>query len=255
MGFTNGKVSLYTIMALMNSNVGVSFSKIFCGTTDYKPGQLTNFPLLDGTQQFDDYVKENIAISKDDWDEFEVSWDFRKLPIVRGKSLKATVNELVIKNTDRRNRTKKNEEYINENLVKLYGLENEIEWHVNDDDITLKAISNDLLIKNLVSYLIGIEMGRYSLDVEGLVYAGGEWNPINYVTYQPDDDGIIPVYPQLGMADGLTARIIKLIKHIYGEDTYKENIDFIADALGKKSSESSEETLNRYLNEGFYETI
>lgn len=62
-----------------------------------------------------------------------------------------------------------------------------------------------------------------------------EWNPMNYVTYQPDDDGIIPVYPQLGMEDGLTARIFKLIKHIYGEDTYRENIDFIADALGKKN--------------------
>lgn len=75
---------------------------------------------------------------------------------------------------------------------------------------------------------------------------------MNYVTYQPDDDGIVPVYTQLGMADGLTARIIKLIKHVYGEDAYKENVDFIADALGKNSNESSEETLNRYLNNGFY---
>jgi type II restriction/modification system DNA methylase subunit YeeA len=54
------------------------------------------------------------------------------------------------------------------------------------------------------------------------------------------------------MADGLAARIIKLIKHIYGEDTYRQNIDFIAEALGKNSNESSEETLNRYLNDGFY---
>ncbi len=96
-------------------------------------------------------------------------------------------------------------------------------------------------------------MGRYSLDVERIAYAGGEWNPMNYVTYQPDDDGIIPIYDQIGMNDGLTTRLIGLIKHVYGEDTYRENIDFIAEALGKNANESSEETLNRYLNNEFYQ--
>ena len=95
-------------------------------------------------------------------------------------------------------------------------------------------------------------MGRYSLDTPGLVYAGGEWDVSKYVSYQPDDDGIIPIYNGIGMEDGLTTVLIDLIKHIYGEDTYRQNIDFIADALGKKSNESSEETLNRYLNDGFY---
>lgn len=147
---------------------------------------------------------------------------------------------------------KHNEEELNRIFIDIYGLQDELTPEVADKDVTVRLADKEREIKSLISYLIGVEMGRYSLDIEGLVYAGGEWNPMNYVTYQPDDDGIIPVYPQLGMEDGLTARIIKLIKHIYGEDTYRENIDFIADALGKKSNESSEETLNRYLNEGFY---
>lgn len=147
---------------------------------------------------------------------------------------------------------KHNEEELNRIFIDIYGLQDELTPEVADKDVTVRLADKEREIKSLISYLIGVEMGRYSLDVEGLAYAGGEWNPMNYVTYQPDDDGIIPVYPQLGMEDGLTARIIKLIKHIYGEDTYKENIDFIADALGKKNNESSEETLNRYLNEGFY---
>jgi len=95
-------------------------------------------------------------------------------------------------------------------------------------------------------------MGRYSLDVPGLAYAGGEWDASKYRTYQPDDDGIVPVYTQLGMEDGLTAKVIELIKLIYGADTYRQNMDFIAEALGKNNNESSEETLNRYLNDGFY---
>ena len=147
---------------------------------------------------------------------------------------------------------KHNEEELNRIFIDIYGLQDELTPEVADRDVTVRLADKEREIKSLISYLIGVEMGRYSLDVEGLAYAGGEWNPMNYVTYQPDDDGIIPVYTQLGMSDGLTARIIKLIKHIYGEDTYKENIDFIADALGKKNNESSEETLNRYLNEGFY---
>ena len=95
-------------------------------------------------------------------------------------------------------------------------------------------------------------MGRYSIDIPGLAYAGGDWDASKYRTYQPDDDGIVPIYRGIGMDDGLTARLIKLIKRIYGEETYRANMEFIAEALGKKSNESAEETLNRYLNDGFY---
>lgn len=153
---------------------------------------------------------------------------------------------------ERFNTLKANEEELNRIFIDIYGLQDELTPEVEDKDVTVRKADLTREIKSLISYLIGVEMGRYSLDVDGLAYAGGEWNPMNYVTYQPDDDGIVPVYTQLGMADGLTARIIKLIKHVYGEDTYKENVDFIADALGKNSNESSEETLNRYLNNGFY---
>lgn len=147
---------------------------------------------------------------------------------------------------------KKNEEELNRIFINIYGLQDELTPEEEDKDVTVRLADKCREIRSLISYLIGVEMGRYSLDVDGIAYAGGEWNPMNYVTYQPDDDGIIPVYTQLGMQDGLTARIIGLIKHIYGDDTYRENIDFIAEALGKNTNESSEETLNRYLNDGFY---
>ena len=153
---------------------------------------------------------------------------------------------------ERFNTLKANEEELNRIFIEIYGLQDELTPEVADKDVTVRKADLTREIKSLISYLIGIEMGRYSLDVEGLAYAGGEWNPMNYVTYQPDDDGIVPIYQQIGMSDGLTGRLIRLIKQIYDEDTYKENIDFIADALGKNNNESSEETLNRYLNDGFY---
>lgn len=147
---------------------------------------------------------------------------------------------------------KANEEELNRIFIDIYGLQDELTPEVADKDVSVRLANLEREIKSLVSYLIGIVMGRYSLDVEGLAYAGGEWIDANYVTYKPDDDGIVPIYANIGMEDGLDTQILKLIKIVYGEDTYRENIDFIANALGKKSNESSEETLNRYLNDGFY---
>ncbi len=153
---------------------------------------------------------------------------------------------------ERFNKLKANEEELNRIFIEIYGLQDELTPEVEDKDVTVRLADKERDIKSLISYLIGIIMGRYSLDVEGLAYAGGEWDSGKYVTYQPDDDGIVPIYTDLGMQDGTDTRIIELVKQVYGADTYRENIDFIAEALGKKNSESSEETLNRYLNDGFY---
>lgn len=153
---------------------------------------------------------------------------------------------------DRFDRLKANEEELNRIFIEIYGLQDELTPEVEDKDITVRLANLQREIKSLISYLIGIEFGRYSLDFEGLAYAGGEWDNTKYITYRPDIDGIVPVYSKLGMQDGMTARIIRLIKHVYGEDTYRQNIDFIAEALGKKQNESSEETLNRYICDDFY---
>lgn len=150
------------------------------------------------------------------------------------------------------NTLKSNEEELNKIFIEIYGLQDELTPEVVDKDVTVRLAEKEREIKSLISYMIGLIMGRYSLDVEGLVYAGGEWDSTKYITYKPDDDGIVPIYSKLGMSDSLTARIIALIKHVYGEDTYRQNIDFIAEALGKKQNESSEETLNRYLCDDFY---
>lgn len=150
------------------------------------------------------------------------------------------------------NTLKSNEEELNKIFIDIYGLQDELTPEVADKDVTVRLAEKEREIKSLISYMIGLIMGRYSLDVEGLVYAGGEWDSTKYITYKPDDDGIVPIYSKLGMSDSLTARIIELIKHVYGEDTYRQNIDFIAEALGKKQNESSEETLNRYLCDDFY---
>lgn len=150
------------------------------------------------------------------------------------------------------NQLKANEEELNRIFIEIYGLQDELTPEVEDRDITVRKAEKEREIRSLISYMIGLIMGRYSLDIEGLAYAGGDWDASKYITYQPDEDGIVPVYDGVGMEYSLTGKIIELIKLIYGEDTYRQNIDFIAEGLGKNQNESSEETLNRYLNDGFY---
>ena len=94
-------------------------------------------------------------------------------------------------------------------------------------------------------------MGRYSLEQEGLICAGGEFDRSKFADYV-DDDGILPIYQFIGINDGLTLSICKLVKHVYGDTYYRENLDFIADALGRKTEEGAEEAINRYLNDDFY---
>jgi hypothetical protein len=147
---------------------------------------------------------------------------------------------------------KNNEEEINEYFINLYGLQNELTKVVDDKYVSISVADELRDIKSLISYLIGVLMGRYSLAGEGLIYAGGTFDPSRYGNYDVDEDGIIPLFSDLSFENGLVHRIIGLIKDVYGEEYYRDNIDFIADALGKKANETSEETLNRYLNNDFY---
>ena len=93
--------------------------------------------------------------------------------------------------------------------------------------------------------------GRYSLDTEGLAYAGGEWDKSKYDTFKPDDDNIIPITDEEYLEDDIIVRLCTWLKVVYGEDTLEENLDFIAKALGNKGNTSREIIRNYFLNDFF----
>ena len=221
---------------------------------NFQSGEVAKFPVLFAPdERIDSLATENVNLARTDWDAFETSWDFQRHPLIRSTNFVSDAySAWETECQERFNALKANEEELNRIFIDIYGLQDELTPEVKDEDVTVRLADKERDIKSLISYLVGLIMGRYSLDVEGLAYAGGDWDASRYRSYHPDDDGIVPIYAGLGMEDGLTARVIRLIKRIYGEDSYRQNIDLIAEALGKKSSESSEETLNRYLNEGFY---
>ncbi len=143
-----------------------------------------------------------------------------------------------------------NEESINKEFIKLYGLEEELVPDVRDADITVRLADKTRETKSLLSYLVGVIMGRYSLDFDGLAYAGGPWDPSKYKTYQPDADGITVINNEFFGDDSLDTRCIELIRQIYGADTFEANISFVAEALGGKGS--PREVIQNYFLNGFY---
>lgn len=273
-GFVNQHNKLLWVLGLLNSKVATVFLKFISPTLDYKVGDVIQIPYIH-SQETDSSIAQmvstQIEISAKDWDAFETSWDFCEHPLVPvnllrdWKHTQFTFAHMEAASriswhferwqqecAERFQSLKANEEELNRIFIDLYGLQDELTPEVEDKDVNVRLADKERDIKSLISYLIGVIMGRYSLDVPGLAFAGGEWDGSKYLTYQPDDDGIVPIYSKVGMEDGLTARIIGLIKQIYGADTFRQNMDFIAEALGKNNNESSEETLNRYLNDGFY---
>ena len=162
---------------------------------------------------------------------------------------------------------KANEEDLNRIFIDIYGLQDELTPEVADKDVTVHRVfdSKDDVpesmkgssyvrtmrdeIVSLISYAVGCMFGRYSLDVEGLAYAGGEWDDSKYKTYVPDEDNCIPVTDVEYFKDDIVGRFEEFVRTVYGEDTLEENLRFVADALGGKGATSREIIRNYFLND------
>ena len=152
---------------------------------------------------------------------------------------------------ERFNRLKSNEEELNRIFIDIYGLNDELTPEVADKDVTVRKANLQREIKSLISYAVGCMFGRYSLDVDGLAYAGGEWDSSKYKTFIPDSDNCIPITDTRYVEDDIVGRFAEFIKVVYGEDTLEENLDFIANALNNKGNSSREIIRNYFLNDFF----
>lgn len=162
---------------------------------------------------------------------------------------------------------KENEEELNRIFIDIYGLNDELTPDVADKDITVHRVydSKDDVpesmkgsnyvrtlhdeIVSLVSYAVGCMFGRYSLDVDGLAYAGGEWDGSKYKTFIPDADNCIPITDEEYFEDDIVGLFCAWLKKVYGEDTLEENLDFIANALGNKGKTSRQVIRNYFLTD------
>lgn len=252
MGFAKSGQNIYALTAFLNSCVAQKFLEVLSPTLDYNIGGLNNLPFVNVPDNAIETCKECIRDSVYDWDSFETSWDFKKHPLLRNVS---TISEAFAQwqaeCDDRFNQLKANEEELNSIFIDIYGLKDELTPEVEDKDVTVRKADLQRDIKSLLSYAVGCMFGRYSLDVEGLAYAGGEWDGSKYQSYIPDADNVIPITDEEYLDDDIVSRLCAWLKAVYGADTLEANLDYIAKALGNKGSTSREIIRNYFLNDFF----
>lgn len=240
------------LLALLNSKIGCYILPLLNPTINVVPEDIRSIPvkmeLLDVSLNV---AKRNCEISKIDWDSFETSWDFIKHPLIRPVSTVADAFAQWKAECDNRfNQLKVNEEELNRIFIDIYGLQDELTPEVEDKDVTVRKADLQRDVRSLISYAVGCMFGRYSLDVEGLAYAGGDWDDSKYTTYPADKDNIIPICDDEYFDDDMVGRFVKLIETVYGRDTLEENLKFIADALGGKGQ--PREVIRNYFLNDFY---
>lgn len=247
--------NLEYFLALCNTPVVDAYMKIIAPTINYQAGDIAKIPVIfkqECNEQVTALVKENISFSKSDWDAFETSWDFTKHPLLRNKStISEAYSEWEAECNTRFNTLKANEEELNRIFIDIYGLQDELTPEVEDKDVTVRKADLQRDIKSLLSYAVGCMFGRYSLDVEGLAYAGGEWDESKYVTFKPDEDNVIPITDEDYFEDDIIGRLIAWLKVVYGAEKLEENLRFIADALGTSGDTARQKIRNYFLKDFF----
>lgn len=276
--FADEKVALFSC-GLLNSVVAKLYLKLISSTLDFNCGYVRKVPFVFSANRVEtviDIVNSNIGLAERDWDSYEKSWDFAEHPIVRWrkKTMKvANIPDLFAKYYNkspnvhcslelcfllwqgecqkRFEQLKANEEKLNQIFIDIYGLQEELVADVEEKDITVRKADLKRDIRSLISYAVGCMLGRYSLDVEGLAYAGGEWDSSKYKTFIPDDDNCIPITDEEYFEDDIVGRFCEFLKVVFGEESLEENLNYVAQALGNKGNTSREIIRNYFLNDFF----
>ena len=265
------KEKQHYILGFLNSCVAQKYLTAINATMHYLVGDISSLPLIFRANEYlSELVKENISISRKDWDSFDTSWDFARHPLLAhpAPTLAAAYEQYRAEANARFDQLKANEEELNRIFIDIYGLADELTPAVEERDVTVRrifdtkedipasmrgsnyAITRADVVRSLISYAVGCMFGRYSLDTPGLAYAGGDWDGGRYATFLPDEDGIIPICDNEYFDDDIVERFAAFLVAALGAETLEENLQFVADALG--SGGSPREVIRSYFLTTFY---
>lgn len=259
---------LSQLLAFCNSKVAINILNTISPTLNYEGSQIASIPVsrrILYNSEVRSISEANIDLCKIDWDFFETSWDFATHPLIKYRSgagyAEVPMDKWHYRISDayqtwesnaaaQFDLLKKNEEELNRIFIDIYGLKDELTPEVEDKDVTIRKADLERDIKSFSSYAVGCMFGRYSLDVDGLAYAGGEWDDSKYSTFAADKDNIIPISDDEYFEDDIVGRFVKFVEVVYGKETLQENLKFVADALG--GTGQPKEVIRNYFMKGFY---
>jgi type II restriction/modification system DNA methylase subunit YeeA len=280
--FTDNRMLLLYLLGLMSTKIADYVFKILNPTIHLQIGNFSNFPVL-GHNQISERViliiEECVRLSQNDWNYFENSWEFDYHPLIKGTTQgtdKDIKNKIQLCYEQWKSITesrflqlKENEEELNRVFIDIYGLQSELTPEVEDREVTIARIFDNKedipesmkgnkyvltkadVIKSFVSYAVGCMFGRYSLDIDGLAYAGGEWDDNQYRIFIPDKDNILPITDEQYYEDDIVGLFVAFVKKVYGQETLEENLAFIAEALGNRGNSSREKIRSYFLKDFF----
>ena len=247
-------------MGLFNSKIFVEIQKILNPTLNLLIKDIRSIPIIISSKykkDIESLVRDNIKLCEHEWNRYEVSLDFKKHPIIEFKSnnIENSFNNWSEFTEKQFKQLKSNEEELNRIFIDIYGLQDELTPEVEDKDITIRKADRERDIKSFISYAVGCMMGRYSLDEEGLAFAGGEFDINKYKTFKVDEDAIIPITDAEYFEDDIVSKFVEFVKVVFGQDSLEENLNYIADTecFKRKANESSRDCLRRYFLKGFME--
>ena len=255
MSFYNGKENTFFYLGFCNTVIAANILQLLAPTINYQAGDIGRLPILineDSKSEIEDIVRNNISLSTYDWDSFETSWDFTKHPLISSTTNIAQAFERWKQFTKKQfNQLKGNEEELNRIFINIYGLQDELTPEVDEKDVTIRKADLERDIRSFISYAVGCMFGRYSLDIDGLAYAGGQWDDGKYNTFIPDTDNIIPITDEEYFEDDIVGLFCAFVKKVYGTETLEENLVFIAQALGNKGNTAREIIRNYFVKDFF----
>jgi hypothetical protein len=267
------------ILGFGNTHVAAHYIAALNPTLAFNAGQLESLP-VPGSISFDDVagmVAKCMLLAELDWDTYECSWGFKTLSFLTASAgpaatLESSYASWITQNRDTVTEMKRLEEENNFLFIEAYGLQEELTPEVLIEQITLTVnpayrygIKNteeerdtrflEDTMEELISYTIGCMMGRYSLDVPGLIYANSANEGFDlscYPSFPADDDGIVPLTDTEWYADDATNRVVEFISVAWDALHLEANLDFLATNLSPKKGEGSRDTIRRYLCDSFY---
>ena len=249
------KSTIVYCLGLLNSKIVACYVAALSPTMNFQAGDIDKIPCIISDEEKEvvtALVCRNIEVSRQDWDAFEISWDFIKHPLLSGTcTILEAFDQWKQFAEVQFNQLKENEEELNRIFIDIYGLQDELTPDVEEKDVTVRKADLGRDIRSFISYAVGGMFGRYSLDVEGLIYAGGQWDDSKYSTFIPDEDNIIPITDEEYFEDDIVGLFVAFVKKVYGVETLEENLDFIARALGNKGDTSREIIRNYFLKDFF----
>lgn len=272
--FPKSEDDLYLLLPFVNTHIAQYIVKTLNPTLNMNVGEIQSLPLIKGMdkEKIKEIAKACISLSKSDWDFYETSWDFQSLPLLVSDHLKPRIEDsyqtLRVSWQEMTDEMKRLEEENNRIFIDAYGLQDELTPDVPLEEITLtcnpyyrygdkntpEELEARLLsdtMQEFIHYAVGCMFGRYSIDKPGLILANQGDTIAEYKTQVPnsrfdtDEDNVIPVLDENWFEDDIVERFQKFLRVTFGEEHYKENLEFIENAIGKN--------LRKYFTKDFYD--